>query len=1019
MSEDLTSIGIGVDSTQINTGAKALDNFNESAKRAGATATASSQDYDKLSAAVAKAAAAQYGLTQAQIAGQKVSFGTTVLGHVAALQQEGKEWGLVAAAVNASTVSQLASHEKLKISTLAIREPIVLLREAMRGDFSRMAGSATLLAQAFGLLTAATLPFIGIILAVGAAIGGAVASVINYKNYLSVLTESTMGLGRATGLTSEQLGDMAKKVSDSTNLSTQSVAKMQQELIRMGDTDASVFDGIIQHLDDYVTLTGEKAPQALSELGKAFNEPIQGYLTITEKVGGFNLKTYEQIEQAQRAGDDLKARAILMETLAQNTNDAANAVGGLQLTWEKFLKGAGNFALGVGSFFSGVSDQQRASTYSGFGYSPALESQKQDQARAQAAAKANQEQEINNQINRQGLTTYNALAPKHVEINKLLQQEADIRKSMNTPGGLTQAQGQEAISEAQLKINALNKQLAGPHHAAPHEYTTLAQELDLYNVKLNQANSLYGIFDEAQSSAIAKTNQEVDAIEKKRDAKNHLISVDAETIAQMLTLQEQTQHNQDVDKQGTAIYETLNKAANDYLDTLQAIETGLANGSFSPAQATAAQNSAQDKYNTASDPLYQTNRQLDEQIKLYAVLGPQRSIQKQLDDAAYAAMQTIHPLTLQELNDLATKLQLDQQLAELDTRKNALLNQSYTEQQRQINLDLQALNIMRSQRDALGQLVVSSQQYQVQLRHIEQTQLELNAEKSGGGAGGFAASMVAGLHKLLDTGKTVSQQLTGTFGDFFSSVEDGVANSFGKWLTGAETLSQALKEVATEALQGLISGLIKIGEQQLINAIIGKTIQASTDAVTLASQIALAPVLATNALNMSIISFGAASVAGGAAYASAQAVGKISDLVGLFVDGGMINGPGGPRDDKVLIAASNGEFIVNAEATARNRSLLEYINNSKSSAPTSRFASGGLVGQTANNNAANDQPTYYNDFRGANFGGADPDVIMQRVDMAMRQVYGPQIVRASVQTSLKTGAKLNSRQTMNAYGSKA
>lgn len=1018
MSEDLTSIGIGVDSTQINTGAKALDNFTDSAKKAGGSATASSQDFDKLTAAVAKAAAAQYGLTQAQVAGQKISFGTTVLGHVAALQQESKEWGVVAAAVNASTATQLAAHEKIKISTLAIREPIVLLREAMRGDFSRMAGSATLLAQAFGLLTAATLPYIGVILAIGAAIASVTASVVNYKNYLGILTESTLGLGRATGLTAEQLGDMAKKVSDSTNLSTQSVAKMQQELIRMGDTNASVFDGIIQHLDDYVTLTGEKAPQALSELGKAFVDPIQGYLTITEKVGGFNLKTLEQIEQAQRAGDDLKARAVLMETLAQNTNDAANAVGGLHLAWEKFLKGAGNFALGVGSFFSGVSDQQRASAYSGFGYNPALESQKQDQSRAQAAAQANAEQERNNQINRQGLATYNALAPKHVEINKLLQQEADIRKSMNTPGGLTQAQGQEALTEAQLKINALNKQLAGPHHTTPHEYTTLAQELDLYNVKLNQANSLYGIFDEAQSSAIAKTNQEVLAIEKKHDAKNHLISVDAETIAQMLTLQEQAHHNQDVDKQGIAIYNDLNKAANDYLDTLQAIEIGLANGSFSSAQANAAQNSAQDKYNTQSDPTYQINRQLDEQTKLYAILGPQREIQRQLDDIAYNAMQANHPLSEQAISDLRTKLELAQEQTELDTRRTALFNQSYGEQQRQINLDAQALNTLHSQKDAYGQLIITSQQYQVQLRHIEQLQLELSAQKAGG-AGGFAISMVAGLHRLLDTGKTVSQQLTGVFGDFFSSVEEGVANSFGKWLTGAETLGQALREVATTALQGLISGLVKIGEQMLINAIIGKTIEASTNAITLASQVALAPVLAANALNMSIISFGAAAVAGGTAFASAQVIGKITDLVGLFADGGMINGPGGPKDDKVLIAASNGEFVVNAEATARNRSLLEYINNSKNSAPTSRFASGGLVGQTANHNAVNDNPTYYNDFRGANFGGADADVIMQRVDMAMRQIYGPQIVKVAAQTTLKTGAKLNSRQPMNAYSSKA
>jgi len=49
-------------------------------------------------------------------------------------------------------------------------------------------------------------------------------------------------------------------------------------------------------------------------------------------------------------------------------------------------------------------------------------------------------------------------------------------------------------------------------------------------------------------------------------------------------------------------------------------------------------------------------------------------------------------------------------------------------------------------------------------------------------------------------------------------------------------------------------------------------------------------------------------------------------LIG-FPTGGMISGPGTGTSDSILIAASNGEFMVNAEATARNRPLLEAINS--------------------------------------------------------------------------------------------
>lgn len=53
--------------------------------------------------------------------------------------------------------------------------------------------------------------------------------------------------------------------------------------------------------------------------------------------------------------------------------------------------------------------------------------------------------------------------------------------------------------------------------------------------------------------------------------------------------------------------------------------------------------------------------------------------------------------------------------------------------------------------------------------------------------------------------------------------------------------------------------------------------------------------------------------------------------------GGYVSGPGGPRADSINARLSNGEFVINAAATAQNRGLLEAINAGKA------YASGGLV----------------------------------------------------------------------------
>lgn len=61
------------------------------------------------------------------------------------------------------------------------------------------------------------------------------------------------------------------------------------------------------------------------------------------------------------------------------------------------------------------------------------------------------------------------------------------------------------------------------------------------------------------------------------------------------------------------------------------------------------------------------------------------------------------------------------------------------------------------------------------------------------------------------------------------------------------------------------------------------------------------------------------------------------------VRGGEIHGPGSGTSDSVLIRASNGEFIVNAQATAKNRAMLEAINQGT----LAGYAGGGLVSARA------------------------------------------------------------------------
>jgi hypothetical protein len=69
----------------------------------------------------------------------------------------------------------------------------------------------------------------------------------------------------------------------------------------------------------------------------------------------------------------------------------------------------------------------------------------------------------------------------------------------------------------------------------------------------------------------------------------------------------------------------------------------------------------------------------------------------------------------------------------------------------------------------------------------------------------------------------------------------------------------------------------------------------------------------------------------------------LDTIMSFFADGGHVSGPGNGTSDSIPAMLSNGEFIINAEATKKHRGLLESINFGT---PLKKFATGGLAGDS-------------------------------------------------------------------------
>ena len=166
-------------------------------------------------------------------------------------------------------------------------------------------------------------------------------------------------------------------------------------------------------------------------------------------------------------------------------------------------------------------------------------------------------------------------------------------------------------------------------------------------------------------------------------------------------------------------------------------------------------------------------------------------------------------------------------------------------------------------------------------------------------------------------------------GNFFTSFTDGFANSVGRAIVYSDDLGEALHNVAKEAIAGLISALVKLGIQWLVNAALGQSIAAASQATAVglsaATGTAIAAAYAPAAAMASLASFGANAAPAMAGITATTALSESLALASLagFKPGGY-TGEGGVN--QVMGVVHGKEFVVNAQATAANRPLLEAMN---------------------------------------------------------------------------------------------
>lgn len=219
------------------------------------------------------------------------------------------------------------------------------------------------------------------------------------------------------------------------------------------------------------------------------------------------------------------------------------------------------------------------------------------------------------------------------------------------------------------------------------------------------------------------------------------------------------------------------------------------------------------------------------------------------------------------------------------------------------------------------------------MQSIPSTADEINEALESVAAGGLATftdaltDAIVNFQSLGDVGLAVLQQITAAL--VRMAIQQLVVNTL------AKTFGKDQQGSAEKAAAGIATLIAQQVAAQAIQASLGASTAATSAALASTVAAAWAPAAAAASL---------ATLGGNAAPAAAAllATNALASALALpRKDGGPIFGIGGPRDDKVLMAASPGEYVIKARSAARlGRGALDYINDN---GMLPGFADGGAV----------------------------------------------------------------------------
>lgn len=220
-----------------------------------------------------------------------------------------------------------STHEFSLANAGVVRELSVMFGEAMRGNWTRLEGSLTVLANRSGLLAMAFSPLGAAIGITTAVLGSFAYETVKADHALQQLQNSLILTNNYAGITRDRMLSLADAVGQDTNTSVSKATSVMELLARSGKFTGDQFQALGDIIVTQSKLSGESIDKVFREYEKMPDGVYKWALQHSNSMHDIDAATLQVIKRMEEHGDKAGAMALAIDNVKRHMDDAKQSAG--------------------------------------------------------------------------------------------------------------------------------------------------------------------------------------------------------------------------------------------------------------------------------------------------------------------------------------------------------------------------------------------------------------------------------------------------------------------------------------------------------------------------------------------------------------------------------------------------------------------------------------------------------------------------------------------------------------------